>query len=412
MRILLSSAQRNLLILFSAGLLFWISITGFLPTLPAYIADVGATPKQVGLVMGCFAIGLLSSRTFLGQLADRHSRKIVVLIGTIVAATAPLGYMLVQSIPLLMATRAFHGISIAAFTTGYSTLVIDLAPIKRRGETIGYMTLAVPIGMAVGPALGGFLQETVGYQYLFLVAGTCGLISFILASLVQEKKRGSLEVNLAIEPQRSIREMIKTISLMVPTAVLMFVGLLFGTLVAFLPLFLRESGVDFPAGLFYTAAAMASFAVRIFVGPASDKIGRGLFITISLVCYILSMVLLASANTANGFLLAAILEGVAAGLFIPMMLALTCDRSYESERGRVTALCIGGFDLGIALGGPLLGSLAGILSYQGIFLVAAGFGVLGLVLFMTQSGKSIAYSFGFALGFSPDTYAVIITVDS
>ena len=200
--------------------------------------------------------------------------------------------------------------------------------------------------------------------------------------------------------------MIKTISLMVPTAVLMFVGLLFGSLVAFLPLFLRESEVDFSAGLFYTAAAMASFAVRIFVGPASDKIGRGLFITISLVCYILSMVLLASANTANGFLLAAILEGMAAGLFIPMMLALTCDRSYESERGRVTALCIGGFDLGIALGGPLLGSLAGILSYQGIFLVAAGFAVLGLVLFMTQSGKSIGYSFGFALGFSPDTYAV------
>ena len=84
---------RILIILFLTGLFFWISITALLPTLPTYISYVGGTTHEVGFVMGCFAIGLLLSRFWLGKLADQHSRKIVVLIGTIVAFLAPLGYL-------------------------------------------------------------------------------------------------------------------------------------------------------------------------------------------------------------------------------------------------------------------------------------------------------------------------------
>jgi len=402
--------NKNLLILFAAGLLFWTSMTSQLPVLPAYINDLGGTTQQVGWVMGCFAIGLLFSRTWVGSLADRHSRKIVLLIGTAVAGIAPVGYYFVSSIPLLMVLRAFHGISIASFTTGYSTLVIDFAPDKQRGELIGYMTLAVPIGMSVGPALGGLLQETYGYGTLFLVSSGCGFFALSLGSLVGEKRREGLGRDTAVEPHRSIWEMLRSPSLMVPTGILLSIGLLFGTLVAFLPLFLRESGVDFSAGLFYTAAALASFSLRIFVGKISDKIGRGLFITGSLICYGISMVILASTQTSNGFLLAAILEGMGSGLLIPMMLALMSDRSYTNERGRVTSFCIGGFELGIALGGPILGSIT-FLTYRHRFYIAAGFALIGLVLFLTRSGKSLGRSLRFALGRSKDSYQLPVTSD-
>jgi MFS family permease len=76
--------RRNLSFLFSTDLLFWMSLTSFLPTLPIYIEDIGGTTTQVGLVMGSFAIGLIASRTGLGYLADGHSRKLVVGIGMLV----------------------------------------------------------------------------------------------------------------------------------------------------------------------------------------------------------------------------------------------------------------------------------------------------------------------------------------
>jgi MFS family permease len=134
----LDTKIRNyMLILFAAGLLFWSSIGASLSTLPLYIEDLGGSKREVGIVMGSFAVGLLIFRPQLGELADRRSRKIVLIIGALVAAIAPFGYLVFTSIPGLIALRAFHGISIAAFTTAYAALVSDIAPAENRGEVLG-----------------------------------------------------------------------------------------------------------------------------------------------------------------------------------------------------------------------------------------------------------------------------------
>ena len=186
--------KYNLLLLFVAGLFFWTSVSCLLSTLPTYVQDVGATTEEVGRVMGSFAIGLLLFRPWLGQVADRRSRKLVILIGTLVTGIAPLGYIFFPTILGLAATRAFHGISIAAFTIGYSALVVDFAPRLQRATLIGYMNLVVPLGMGIGPALGSFLVESTGYKLLFIVSASCGLVSLILAS---QLKRSSQNISNA-----------------------------------------------------------------------------------------------------------------------------------------------------------------------------------------------------------------------
>lgn len=412
-----SSTKKKLIYLFVAGLLFWISITLLLPTLPTYIQDMGGTTKQVGIVMGCFAIGLLASRTWLGKVADRRSRKIVILIGAAVATLAPIFYVSVHSVAGLAGIRAFHGISIAAFTIGYSALVVDLSPVQHRGSLIGYLNLAVPIGMSIGPALGGFLQasgkeyfpEGTGYEVLFGISAICGLLSLIFASQIKNSALPNKTTKTGdVEPiKRDFWQLIKDPALTVPTMILLLIGLVFGTLVAFLPLFIKELQLDFNVGLYYTAAAIASFIIRLFVGKASDRYGRGLFISGALVCYLISMVLLAQAETSTMFILSAIAEGTGAGILIPLTLALISDRSYPNERGKVFALCMGGFDVGIALGGPSFGFLEGILQgYRGIFTLAAIMAAVALVVFVTQAGKNIRHSCDFALGRVPDIYAL------
>jgi MFS family permease len=171
--------RYNLLVLFAAGLLFWSSMASLLPTLPIYLRELGTNRQEIGIVMGSFAIGLLLFRPWLGKLADRRGRKIVLLIGTLVAAIAPLGYLTIKSIPLLMVVRAFHGISLAAFATGFNALVADIAPPEKRGEIIGYMSLVNPIGFAIGPALGGYLQSEASHNVLFLIASELALVAVL-----------------------------------------------------------------------------------------------------------------------------------------------------------------------------------------------------------------------------------------
>jgi MFS family permease len=395
--------RRNLLILFIAGLLFWSSMASLLPTLPLYVEYIGGSKQQIGTVMGSFAIGLLLFRPKLGKMADKQGRKIVLLIGLTVATITPLGYLFVKSIPLLMVLRVFHGISVAAFTTGYLALVADLAPADKRGEVIGYMSLINPLGLAIGPTLGGYLQAASGYPILFLVASELALGGLLCVVHVNHTREPTLQNN---QEHRKFWQILMSPKVRIPTFIMLIVGLVFGTLSTFVPLYIKETQVDLNPGLFYTAAAISSFSTRMVTGKASDRLGRGLFVTIALVFYGVSMIMLWKADSTSSFLLAAVVEGVGGGTLIPMVSTMMADRSQPEERGRTFAMCITGFDLGIALAGPLLGLVAEELGYANLFLYASGLSFLGILVFLTQSSKDLNSSVRFALGKAEDAYAL------
>ncbi|MGB3532808.1 MAG: MFS transporter [Microcoleaceae cyanobacterium] len=401
--------RRSLYVLFIVGLCFWSSITSLLPTIPLYLEFMGATKPQIGLVMGAFALGLLPSRFGLGPLADVKGRKLLLYIGTFVAATAPIGYLLANSIASMALIRGFHGISIAAFTIGYSAIVADIAPIDRRGTVIGYMSLVNSIGMAIGPALGGFLEASTGYNTLFIISAILGTLGFLGIYQVWEPSRPQ-PVSQVLTHRQRWQGIVKYFrlwgqpSLRTPALVMLMVGLIFGTLVTFLPLYIKASGIDLNAGLFYSAAAIASFCVRAVVGRASDRLGRGVFISGGLSFYLLSMLMLWVANSSVTLILAAVLEGMAAGIVIPMMVTLITDRCSPQERGRYFSLCIGGFDVGIALAGPMFGLIAETVGYRNLFLMDAGLAAIALAVFFTQSNPNLTLSLQFALGKAKDAH--------
>jgi MFS family permease len=408
LRSLDSPTRLQFFILFITALFFWTSLTLLLPILPTYISDLDANKQQVGIVMGAFAIGLIFSRRRLGYLVDRRGRKLVITIGTIVAATAPIGYLLAPDIPALLVARAYHGISVAAFTTAFSTLVVDLAPIKQRGEIIGYMSLTAPLGMGIGPAIGSSLQDTIGYHGLFILAAGLGTTAFLLNAWIREpsyQERMARQREEGEEIDRNFWELFWHPAFLTPTLIFFLIGTIFGGIVAFLPLFIRENNLPITAGAFYSYAAISSVSGRFLAGGASDRYGRGLFLTGGLLCYGASMFLLVNGRSAPELILAAICEGAGGGIVFPMLLALISDRSYSNERGRVYAICIGGFDVGTALAGPLLGIFN--ISYRAMFGISFGLAVLATALLFTRSNRSIVRSFQFAWGLDKDRHALI-----
>ncbi|NER38176.1 MAG: MFS transporter [Oscillatoria sp. SIO1A7] len=407
--------RRSLLALFMAGLSFWCSIGSLLPTIPIYVEELGYTKQQIGVVMASFAIGLLLFRRPLGKLADLRSRKIVVLIGATVVAIAPLGYPIVKSLPLLIFLRAFHGISIAGFTTASNALIADLAPLRQRGEIIGYMSLVQPIGVAFGPAIGAFLQAEVSHSSAFLFSSATGIMALVFAYQVWERDRqpdiqkSNSPAHIPLHSPRnseSFWRMLLAPRLRIPAVVMLAVGTVLGAITTFVPLSIKNAEIDLNPGLFFTAAALSSFVIRFFLGRAIDRYGRGLFISISLGCYAISMLLLTLASGAESILLAGAIEGFASGIAIPTMVTIMADRSTSSERAQVMALCIGGVDVGIALSGPVLGYFADEFSYQTTFGVCFAVVILVLTIFATCSSKDPRHSLRFALGRHKDIYAI------
>lgn len=419
--------RRNLIVLFIAGLCFWAGLAGLLPSLPLYIEQFGANGQQIGLVMASFGIGLIALRPTMARLTDQWGRKPAMVMGIVAIAIAPLAYLLVQFLPefvwtirlfdqtwqlqspllLMMVFRACHGLSIAAFVTGYNALVADLAPPSQRGELIGYMSLVNPIGMALGPALGGFLQSGSGFSLVFLSMAGIGTMGLICALVVQESERDVVKAESLQGMSRTrFWSLLWLPSIRIPAIMLLLVGLAFGSLATFIPLYARESNLAINVGFIYTASAIASFAIRLLVGKASDRYGRGRFISVGLVLYTLSMGVLWLANSEAMVLLAGAIQGMGGGMLLPMVAALMADRSTANQRGLMFGLCLTGFDVGIALSGPIMGWVADLTSYRDIFAISGLMTLLGLFIFATTSSKDLAHSLRFALAGGRDVYAV------
>ena len=399
--------RKNLTAIFWAGLFFWSSMASQLPTIPLYIRTLTQSFDEIGMVMGSFAIGLLICRSYLGKLSDRKGRRYTMRIGLIVAAVVPLCYALLPSIPLLMFFRAVHGISIAAFASSYSALIADLAPIEKRGEVIGYMSLVNPLGLAFGPAIGGLMYEAWGYQPLFVSASLLAFVGLLLTTQIEtEEKVGDRQGSPIAEVKLGFWKTFLNPRVRVPSTILLLVGLAFGTLSSFMPILMQEKHIPLNAGLFYMAAALSGFIIRFPVGRLSDEWGRGIFISIGIFFYGLSMAIIYFASHDYAFLLSGIAEGIGSGIVIPAVVALLADRTVPHERGYVFGMTWIGFDVGIALAGPIMGKMIGFVGITNIFAIATGLCVLGLIVFGTQSNKSVAESFKFAIGRSSDRYAI------
>jgi MFS family permease len=127
---------------------------------------------------------------------------------------------------------------------------------------------------------------------------------------------------------------------------------------------------------------------------------------VGLLFYTLSMLTFWQAESATTLLLAGLIQGGAAGTLIPMVAAMMGDRSAPDERGKVFGLVMVGFDVGIALAGPVFGTFADWVSYRGCFGLAGLMTFLGLLIFITTSSKDLPHSLRFALGGGRDLYAI------
>lgn len=159
------------------------------------LPDIGtafdASQTQLNLVAVGYSLGLASSVLYLGAIGDRHGRKMMIVIGTLLALPATLIAAWAPSVEVLVAARLFGGLAAGmAFPT---TLALITALWSGPGRT---KTIALwsGIGAAIsslGPLASGWLLDTFWWGSPFLItvplAGVALLMSiFLLPSHVNE----------------------------------------------------------------------------------------------------------------------------------------------------------------------------------------------------------------------------------
>ncbi|WP_157245216.1 MFS transporter [Nonomuraea typhae] len=104
-----------------------------------------------------------------GSLGDRYGRRKVFLIGTVWFALASALCGLAPNIEVLIAARALQGVGGALLTPG-SLAIIQASFVRGdRPRAVGAWSGLGGVASAIGPLLGGFLIQTAGWRWAFLI---------------------------------------------------------------------------------------------------------------------------------------------------------------------------------------------------------------------------------------------------
>lgn len=140
--------------------------------LPLYISEeLGASPSQIGMIymVGAACGALLSP--YLGKISDRMGRRLVLAFSLIGFALAFASYALLQRFHQAFFVQAVEGASWAAMGAVVPALIADTTPEDRRGWAMGMYSRTWSLSWVLGPLVGGFLAELIGYRLTFIIGG-------------------------------------------------------------------------------------------------------------------------------------------------------------------------------------------------------------------------------------------------
>jgi len=373
---------RDFVLVFLSQFAFSCGFSVLMPSLPIYLARSGSNEQEIGILIGALSIASLGLRPPVGKALQRIPERTFMISGAFLSALTPLAYLLVSPFWPFLIARVLQGVGFAFYSTACSTLIVNISPEARRGQSLGYFFLSFNIPLALAPAFGMFLINHYGFTYLFLNSTALYFCSLVLIVPLSKKK-----IDAPKEPS-SHSETLINLKTLLPYSQSFFVGIFWGTVTTFFPLFALGHGVTNP-GIFFTTLAVMLILGRTLGGRILDVYRRESVILPCLVVYIVSMAILAFSTTLPLFILVAIIWGAGHSLVYPALFAYAVDRAGPS-RGLVLGVFTAVGDLGSGLGPAVMGIVLRFTSYPVMFLCLAFIGVLNIscFYFVARRGKA------------------------
>ena len=194
--------------------------------------------QKAGWLFPAFLVSYMCAAPILGWLADRVSRWRLIAVSVAVWSLASGWSGLATAFGILLCTRAFVGIGEAGYGPAAPTILSDLYPLERRGRTLAYFYLAMPVGGALGYAFGGKISDLLGWRWAFYLVVPPGLLLAALCLLMRDPRSSSTSDRPVIQ-QRATKadylSLLRTRSYLINTAAMTGMTFAIGGISAWVP---------------------------------------------------------------------------------------------------------------------------------------------------------------------------------
>lgn len=157
--------------------------------------DLNLSDTQLGFLSGiAFALFYVTFGIPIARLADRYSRTLIISVSLAVWSGMTAISGLSQNFTHLLLARIGVGIGEAGASPPAHSLISDYFKPENRATALSVYSLGIPVGLLLGLAAGGWVNDAFGWRMAFFVVGLPGvLLSFVVYFTIKEPVRGGMD---------------------------------------------------------------------------------------------------------------------------------------------------------------------------------------------------------------------------
>ncbi|WP_078429368.1 staphylopine family metallophore export MFS transporter CntE [Alkalihalobacterium alkalinitrilicum] len=353
--------------------------------IPLKGVSLGASNTTIGIIMGAYLFTTMFFRPWAGQIIQKHGpikvlRVILILNGfalIIYTFTGLGGYFF---------ARMLQGVSTAFFSMALQIGIIDALPEEDRSQGISLYSLFSYVPGIIGPLLALGIWQAGDMNYFTVVmigiAIFTGLVGYSAKMDKNTEQPVTSNAEQGVNIIQSFRQLVQNPFLFKCSILMLTSSMVFGATTVFIPLYALqlESG---NAGIYLMLMAgtvvFSRFTLRKRI-PSDGKwhssfiMGTMLILALAAQCVSFSIT-----GGPIFFYGGAILMGIAQALIYPTLTSYLTFVLPKANRNVLLGLFIATADLGVSLGGVIMGPLADIFSYSFMYMICAFLGVAMII---------------------------------
>lgn len=180
--------NRSLIWLGAALFLWGVGEGMFLLFQPVYLQQMGASPIEIGVILGAFGAAMTLTHIPAGHLSDRIGRRPLLILAWLVGVAATLIMALAFNLTILAIGLLLYGCTafVASPLDSYTTAARGSWSV---GRAITFVSTAFNAGAVMGPILGGTVADHYGFRTVFFIASGIFVVSAVTVSFVSAQPR-------------------------------------------------------------------------------------------------------------------------------------------------------------------------------------------------------------------------------
>ncbi|WP_017317776.1 DHA2 family efflux MFS transporter permease subunit [Mastigocladopsis repens] len=166
-----------------ASLIAMIDVSIVNVAIPQIQTSLGASIDEIGSIITFYIISTVIVMPLNGYLNALWGRKQFYTAVIILFTVSSLLCGLAWSFPVLVFFRILQGLGGGALVPSAQAILLETFPKEEHGKAMGIFGLVLLLGPTIGPVLGGYLTETVGWRSIFFINVPIGIIAAVMAFL-------------------------------------------------------------------------------------------------------------------------------------------------------------------------------------------------------------------------------------